>query len=184
MFLLNSCLGLVSAARFRGRPFSRSYGAFLPSSLTMLLPPALGFSPRPPVSVCGTGPRQAIAAFLGRRSARFATPFRSTPRHGLLHAVFPSCRPPRLYRSSHSRHAPCACVPAVLLPRGAGIFTCSPSGAPSGLPLGPDFPRADQLYPGILGHSAWRIRASIPLLIPAFSLLIPPPPLPVRLLRL
>ena len=29
--------------------------AILPSSLTMLLPPALGFSPHPPVSVYGTG---------------------------------------------------------------------------------------------------------------------------------
>ncbi len=36
-------------------PLSLSYGAILPSSLTMLLPPALGFSPHPPVSVYGTG---------------------------------------------------------------------------------------------------------------------------------
>ena len=33
--------------------FSRSYGVILPSSLTMLLPSALGFSPHPPVSVYG-----------------------------------------------------------------------------------------------------------------------------------
>ena len=32
-----------------------SYGCNLPSSLTMLLPSALGFSPHPPVSVYGTG---------------------------------------------------------------------------------------------------------------------------------
>ena len=31
----------------------------------MLLPPALGFSPHPPVSVYGTGTLQTIAAFLG-----------------------------------------------------------------------------------------------------------------------
>ena len=37
-----------------GRPFSRSYGANLPSSLAGVLPSALGYSPRPPVSVCGT----------------------------------------------------------------------------------------------------------------------------------
>ena len=36
------------------RPFSRSYGAMLPSSLTRVLPIALVFSTRPPVSVCGT----------------------------------------------------------------------------------------------------------------------------------
>jgi hypothetical protein len=37
------------------RPFSRSYGAILPSSLTRVLPIALVFSTRLPVSVCGTG---------------------------------------------------------------------------------------------------------------------------------
>ena len=36
-------------------PFFRSYGVNLPSSLTTLLPLALGFSPHLPVSVCGTG---------------------------------------------------------------------------------------------------------------------------------
>ena len=45
VFLLNSCLGLFSAACSRRHPFSRSYGVILPSSLTILLPPALGFSP-------------------------------------------------------------------------------------------------------------------------------------------
>ena len=64
MFLLNSCLGQFSAACSRRHPFSRSYGVILPSSLTMLLPSALGFSPHPPVSVYGTGMMQTIAAFL------------------------------------------------------------------------------------------------------------------------
>ena len=86
-----------------------------------------------------------------------------------------------LRRASHPRLAPCACVPAVLLPWCAGFFTCCPSGTPLGLPLGPDFPRADQLYPGILGYSAWRIPTSISLLIPAFSLPDAPLPLPVQL---
>ena len=36
-------------------PFFRSYGVNMPSSLTTLLPKALGFSPHLPVSVCGTG---------------------------------------------------------------------------------------------------------------------------------
>jgi hypothetical protein len=35
-------------------PFSRSYGVILPSSLTRVLPFALVFSTRLPVSVCGT----------------------------------------------------------------------------------------------------------------------------------
>ena len=81
MFLLNSCLSLFSAAHLNGHPFSRSYGVILPSSLTMLLPPALGFSPHPPVSVYGTGTVQTIAAFLGTHSSHFGTilPYDSPP---------------------------------------------------------------------------------------------------------
>ena len=55
MFLVNSRLGFVTATLFQEYPFSRSYGVFLPSSLTRVLSRALGFSPHPPVSVCGTG---------------------------------------------------------------------------------------------------------------------------------
>ena len=73
MFLLNSCLDLFSAACSRRHPFSRSYGVILPSSLTMLLPSALGFSPHPPVSVYGTGPYKTIAAFLDGWLTCFAT---------------------------------------------------------------------------------------------------------------
>ena len=51
-----------------------------------------------------------------------------------------------------------------------------------GLSLGPDFPRADQLYPGILRYSAWGILTPISLLIPAFSLHGRPLFLPVQLL--
>ena len=57
---------------------------------------------------------------------------------------------------------------------GAGILTSSPSATPVGLTLGPDLPRADQLYPGILGYSAMMILTSFSLLIPAFSLLTTP----------
>ena len=55
MFLINSRLGLFTAAHSHERPFSRSYGAILPSSLTRVLPRAFVFSTRPPVSVYGTG---------------------------------------------------------------------------------------------------------------------------------
>ena len=65
-------------------------------------------------------------------------------------------------------------VPTVLLYHSAGISTCSPSTTSFDLALGPDLPRADQLYPGILGYSAKRIPTSFSLLIPAFSLVIPP----------
>ena len=91
VFLLNSCLSLFSAAHFRGHPFSRSYGVILPSSLTMLLPPALGFSPHPPVSVYGTGTSNTIAAFLDTFSSLFATFLRSASQSSLLWGV---CLPP------------------------------------------------------------------------------------------
>ena len=86
MFLLNSCLSLFSAACSRRHPFSLSYGAILPSSLAILLPPALGFSPHPPVSVYGTGPYKTIAAFLDGWLTCFATlwfaPHHVFPLHG------------------------------------------------------------------------------------------------------
>ena len=87
----------------------------------------------------------------------------------------------RLHRSSLSRLTLSTCVPTFLSYRSTGISTCSPSDTPFGLSLGPDLPRADQLYPGILGYSAWRIPTSISLLIPAFSLPIAPPLFSVRL---
>ena len=149
----------------------------------MLHPPALGSSPHPPVSVYGTGPCRAIAAFLGGGVALFATLFRSTSGAALPHAGFPACRASPLCRASHPRLAPFRRVPAVLSARGAGIFTCCPSGTPPGLPLGPGSPGADQLYPGNLGYSAARIPTLLSLLIPAFSLPMPPPPLAVRLRR-
>ena len=50
----------------KGHTFSRSYGVILPSSLTRVLSRALGYSPRPPESVCGTDTKGAqYAAFLG-----------------------------------------------------------------------------------------------------------------------
>ena len=96
MFLLNSCLGLFSAAWSPRLPFSRSYGDILPSSLAMLLPSALGSSPHPPVSVYGTGMYHAIAAFLDGSSTLFATycslPVTGSPCMGDL----PPIRIPRL----------------------------------------------------------------------------------------
>ena len=171
MFLLNSCLDLFSAACSRRRPFSRSYGAILPSSLTMLLPPALGFSPHPPVSVYGTGPHHAIAAFLDGWLTCFATLW-FAPHHAFpfWQGGFPPRRVLRLSRAFHSRARLSTRVPTVLFIRSTGISTCCPSATASALALGPDLPRADQLYPGNLGYSAWRIPTLLSLLIPAFSL--------------
>ena len=75
MFLVNSRHPLFTAtpkgsgSKFHHpseHTFSRSYGASLLSSLTRVISSALGFSPRPPVSVCGTVTRQTpYEAFLG-----------------------------------------------------------------------------------------------------------------------
>ena len=148
----------------------------------MLLPPALGSSPFLPVSVFGTGTCTAIAAFLGGLSGSFATCISLLSRLPLLQRAFPPCHGLRLHRSFHSRLRLLARVPTVLSIRSTGISTCCPSPTPLGLGLGPDFPRADQLYPGNLRYSAWRILTSISLLIPAFSLHISPRLLSVPLL--
>ena len=73
VFLVNSRLGLLSAtlsrstrngaSRCTGCPFSRSYGANLPSSLTEVLSSTLVCSTCPPVSVCGTGARPLTRGF-------------------------------------------------------------------------------------------------------------------------
>ena len=181
MFLLNSCLGQFSAASSHWHSFSRSYGVILPSSLTMLLPSALGFSPHLPVSVYGTGTVQTIAAFLGSWLTHFPTFVRYASRLRIVTRIcqrdsYLACRgiPFPLVLS--------LCVPTVLLYCSTGISTCCPSATSFDLALGPDFPRADRLYPGNLGYSAWRIPTSISLLIPAFSLRKRPLLLPVLLL--
>ena len=154
MFLLNSCLGQFSAAYFRRHPFSRSYGVILPSSLTMLLPSALGFSPHPPVSVYGTGNMNTIAAFLGSSLTSFPTlsSVHITSSHCM--ADLPTTLIPRLYGFFHSPLSLSTCVPTVLIHVGTGISTCYPSTTSFDLALGPDLPRADQLYPGNLRYSA------------------------------
>ena len=81
---------------------------------------------------------------------------------------------PRLYRSFHSRLWLSVCVPTVLIYCSTGISTCYPSTTSFDLALGPDLPRADQLYSGNLRYSAGRILTFLSLLIPAFSLLYSP----------
>ena len=82
----------------------------------------------------------------------------------------------------HSRLPLSARVPTVLSYHSTGISTCCPSATTLVLALGPDLPRADQLYSGNLGYSAIRILTLFSLLIPAFSLPCSPQLLPVLLL--
>ena len=146
----------------------------------MLLPPALGFSPHPPVSVYGTGTVQTIAAFLDTRLTDFATLFRS--RHGF----------PLVYGFAFTPGTPLGpgfpfpasalrmCPHSSVIPQ-YRMSTCCPSATAPALALGPDLPRADQLYSGNLGYSAIRILTLFSLLIPAFSLPYDPLLLPVQL---
>ena len=154
MFLLNSCLGQFSAATSQWHSFSRSYGVILPSSLTMLLPSALGFSPHPPVSVYGTGAIQTIAAFLDAWLTLFPTLDSVRITSSDRAADLPTALLPRLHRDIHSRIPFPVCVPTVLFICGTGISTCYPSTTSFDLALGPDLPRADQLYSGNLRYSA------------------------------
>ena len=142
----------------------------MPSSLTILLPSALGFSPHPPVSVYGTGTYKTIAAFLDSQgpglpylcSVRVTSSDRA--------ADLPTALLPRLHRDIHSRIPFPVCVPTVLFICGTGISTCYPSTTSFDLALGPDLPRADEPSSGNLGFSVRGILTHVPLLTPAFSL--------------
>jgi hypothetical protein len=83
--LINSCSGHFTAATSLWHPFSRTYGVNLPSSLTTLLPLVLGFSPRLPVSVCGTGAYTLDSGFsrqcgVGYFGTLFSLPIRPSKR--------------------------------------------------------------------------------------------------------
>ena len=110
VFLLNSRLGRFTATRFclereaphgTGHPFFRSYGIIMPSSLTQFHSLTLGYSPCPPVSVCGTDvcsiPSQSFSCLPTLRDSRLGCPALSysgldcsTPLNGQ------STRPPTL----------------------------------------------------------------------------------------
>ena len=94
---------------------------------------------------------------------------------------FPPIRLLCLRQSFHSWLPFPFCVPTVLCLCGTGISTSCPSTTALALALGPDLPRADQLYSGNLRYSAGRILTFLSLLIPAFSLLNSPPLLTVWL---
>jgi hypothetical protein len=98
-----------------GSSFSRSYGCNLPSSLTIVLPIALVFSTRPPVSVWGTGTVPTDCwAFLGSMGlvtspesdrhhvsglmapTLIGTPLHAYPGTTIAPAHLPSCVPRQL----------------------------------------------------------------------------------------
>ena len=90
MFLVNSRLGLFTATASGSaeqvsitlprRPFSRSYGAILPSSLTRVLPITLVFSTCLPVSVLVRARSISLEDFLGGMASRTSRFSRSASR--------------------------------------------------------------------------------------------------------
>ena len=185
MFLINSRLGLFTAATSLWLPFSRSYGVILPSSLTRVLPFVLEFSSRLPVSVCGTGTSRLFSGFSRQRGfIRFASLFRSPSAlrfsTDVLHYL-PTLRLGRTFPSVRSNYPPVSPLHTASV-GGTGISTRCPSPTPFGLGLGPDLPWADEPSPGNLRLSTGRFLASLSLLMPAFSLPYSPLPLPIQLL--
>ena len=152
--MINSCLGLFTAACLRRHPFSRSYGVNMPSSLTTLLPMALGFSPHLPVSVCGTGAVDIHIPFLATIFLCFPTMFQSLTTGATNARLRVQC-----------------CVSILKFFSGYGISTVCASTTPVGLALAPGLPRADEPTPGNLRFSTITILTQFSLLIPAFSLL-------------
>ena len=107
------------------------------------------------------------------------------PRHGSAFrlAYFTTSRLNRLdalFRLRARTIPPCHCI--INSFGSTGISTCCPSPTPFGLGLGPDLPWADEPSPGNLRLSTAEFLAPLSLLMPAFSLLCSPPPLPLWLL--
>ena len=184
MFLLNSCLSLFSAAHsFLWAPLLPKLRGHFAEFLDNASPVGLRILSFSTCVGLRYGYDKSYSGFSWHMLCilRYFLSLRVTPLVYMM--VLPLIHLLRLHRSSLSRLMLPTCVPTVLSYRSTGISTCYPSDTPLGLSLGPDFPRADQLYPGILGYSAWGILTPISLLIPAFSLPAPPLLLSVQLLH-
>jgi hypothetical protein len=150
VFLVNSRYPLVTATTLSSgskslhqawHTFFRSYGANLPSSLDTVLSSALGYSPRLPVSVCGTDTNASTHARLFLEAwNHYLTATRATPSPLDVWTRLYSYGP-RLQAwtgTSDTRRSYPSPSPLMLHEGGTGILTCSPSPTPFGLGLGSD----------------------------------------------
>ena len=154
----------------------------MPSSLTRVLSFVLGFSPRPPASVCGTGTLTIVSTFSCQRGFTcFATYFSLPVTAPSPSAYFTADRPNRLDRLYHQPAHAILLRQRITHKGGTGISTSCPSPTTSVLGLGPDLPWADEPSPGNLGLSTAMFLAWLSLLIPALSLLYSPLLLSVQL---
>ena len=183
MFLLNSCLSLFSAACSKQAPLLPKLRGHFAEFLNNASPVGLRILSsstcvglRYGYMIRNSGFSWQLAHELPYLSSVRVTSSRCT-------ADLPTVPVLRLHLSFHSRLSLSLCVPTVLISCSTGISTCYPSTTTFVLALGPDLPRADQLYSGNLRYSAEKILTSLSLLIPAFSLLNTPLLLSVQLRR-
>ncbi len=111
MFLINSRRSRFtvtpSSVNRRGYPLSRTYGAILQSSLTSVLPSALDFSSRLPVSVLVRSPKlQPLEAFLGRPADDFTNVYALEPAAWLARADLPIPHLTTVYGHFYSYRSP------------------------------------------------------------------------------
>ena len=129
------------APRSRGGPLSLSYRAILPSSLAMVHSSTSGYSPRPPVSVCGTGARTLVARGFSRGPLRQLSA-RPKPCGTVAFRRRASFSPPHVPTRFNPvfRHRACLSLPRrpIACAGGMGMLTHLPSAAPFGCALGPD----------------------------------------------
>ena len=148
-------------ATLTGHPFSRSYRVILPSSLTRVLSRALGFSPRLPVSVCGTGTPNLARGFSWQFGfSDFATKISLpiTPQALARRICLPCTLRAWTHSSIRALRLPSCVTPSLNRSEGGiGFSTDSPSPTPFGLGLGPGLPWVDEPSPGNLRLSASRI---------------------------
>ena len=122
MFLINSRRSRFtvtpSSVNRRGYPLSRTYGAILQSSLTSVLPSALDFSSRLPVSVLVRSPRlQPLEAFLGRLSDDYSNVYAIGPVLWLAGADFPIPHLQTVHGHFYSYRSPYTRRPSIGPPR-------------------------------------------------------------------
>ena len=172
MFLLNSRLGLFSAASFEAPLLPKLRGHFAEflnkSSLVRLRilssPTCVGLRYGHPCHC----QHLFSPAWIHMLPLLIFAPYQVS---ALRNAYFTTSQPTpfdRLYHQPAHAILLCQCITHM---GGTGISTCFPSPTTFVLGLGPDLPWADEPSPGILGLSTCKFLACISLLIPAFSLL-------------
>jgi hypothetical protein len=136
--------GPLGLCTLPGPPLSRSYGGILPSSLARVLPRALCFSHRLPVSVCSTGSVHLARGFSWQLGfSHFGTELPSPSRLRLLPGGFASRAPSHAWTGTTNgplRLPLCVTPSLVTVHTGTGMSTGCPSPTPLGLGLGPDSP--------------------------------------------